>query len=96
MTTSTLTMITTITACAAGTLGCASAQPMDDSHDTMNGHGTKYVHYIDGPREDAPIPRPGASTASPATRRKAAMTVSSDLGGVGDMAASFGLPTKTK
>ncbi|MEQ8771137.1 MAG: cysteine hydrolase [Phycisphaerales bacterium] len=36
----------------------ASAQPM--SHDDHAGHDhAGHIHYIDGPREDAPIPRPG-------------------------------------
>lgn len=41
-----------LTACAAMSL-TASAQPMD--HHDHAGH----VHYINGPRADAPIPRPG-------------------------------------
>jgi nicotinamidase-related amidase/YHS domain-containing protein len=62
MNTCTMTMITTITACAAGTLGCASQQAVDDSHE-MKGQDAKHVYYIDGPREDAPIPRPGVQLA---------------------------------
>ena len=43
---------------AAGILGAAfAAQPTDE-----NG-GASHVHYIDGPRQDAPIPRPGVALA---------------------------------
>ena len=59
MHTRTITMITTLTACAASAMGCSTQQVMDDTHEDMQGHGTKHVHYFDGPREDAPIPRPG-------------------------------------
>ena len=44
------------------------------------------------PLEALPSMSPMDNAMSPTTRRKAVMTVSSDLGGVGDMAASFGLP----
>ncbi len=53
-----MTMIAMLTACAATSMGCTTQQAMDEG-DQMQGHGTKTVHYIDGPREDAPIPRPG-------------------------------------
>ena len=38
------------------------------------------------------MPSPIEDALSPTSRRRAAMTVSADLGGVGDMAAAFGLP----
>ncbi len=54
-----ITMIATLTAFAAGTMGCSSTQTMNGSHDEMHTDSKDHVHYIDGPREDAPIPRPG-------------------------------------
>ncbi len=54
----TTTMIASLTACAATTMGCASQQTMGEEHH-MHEHGPEHVHYIDGPRDDAPIPRPG-------------------------------------
>lgn len=49
----------TLTACAMSPI--ASAQPMNhDNHGDHAGHDhAGHIHYIDGPREDAPIPRPG-------------------------------------
>lgn len=44
--------VAALTTCALSPI--ASAQPMD--HSDHAGH----IHYIDGPRDDAPIPRPGA------------------------------------
>lgn len=45
--------ISALTACALSPI--ASGQPMDHGDHDHTGH----IHYIDGPREDAPIPRPG-------------------------------------
>ena len=51
----TMTAIT-LTACALSPI--ASAQPMN--HNDHAGHDhSGHIHYIDGPREDAAIPRPG-------------------------------------
>ncbi len=48
--------ISALTACALSPV--AAAQPMH--HDDHAGHDhAGHIHYIDGPRDDAPIPRPG-------------------------------------
>lgn len=45
-----------LTACALSHI--ASAQPMGHSEHAGHNHAGR-IHYIDGPRDDAPIPRPG-------------------------------------
>ncbi len=48
--------VTALTACALSPI--ASAQPMDHGDHAGHNHAG-HVHYINGPRADAPIPRPG-------------------------------------
>jgi biuret amidohydrolase len=55
----TIVMISSLTACAATTMGCSTQQTMDSSHSEMHASEPAKVHYIHGPRNDAPIPRPG-------------------------------------
>lgn len=57
-----IAMIITLAACAL-TFLAASAPPRDHDghagHDPSEDDRSGHVHYIDGPRVDAPIPRPG-------------------------------------
>jgi len=57
------TVVATLTTCACS-FACAAAQPASQASHSHAGHdhdehGPAQVHYIDGPRDDAPIPRPG-------------------------------------
>ncbi len=54
----TFATISSLTACTATTIGCATHQAMHDGHE-MKADSPNQIHYIDGPRDDAPIPRPG-------------------------------------
>ena len=53
---------TLITALSAFAFTAATASAQQAGHGAHDGHdhaGHNHVHYIDGPRDDAPIPRPG-------------------------------------
>ena len=63
---------------------------------TKQSQWTKPTAAAAVPLDAMPTLHPSSAPLSPQSRRKAAMTASSDLGGVGDMAASFGLPSVQK